>query len=309
MESEPKVLGAIEFDEMIENRRQQLQEIDALKCTLTKHQLQVELEDDLDEDKHIETFIGLMKRGVRPEELSINLVIKPNKLPEQVQLLFRNDEKLEADQLPLIKLQLMLPLEYPSIAMPQYSTASDFYYQFSTKIQECIDNKYIDSYGMPMIFEWYEYCKDGLLGDMFDLSSKQLNCSLASVTLFIDEQIALKHFELEQEYTTCSICFEEHMGSHHFLILNPCMHAFCKSCMTDFCESKIIDGEVETLTCPSVETNKPCLSNFREKDLDYLDLPPDIKEKYLKFCVTKAIDKMEDIGWCPECHGPSQIDL
>lgn len=79
--------------------------------------------------------------------------------------------------------------------------------------------------------------------------------------------------------------------------------------MSSLCESKIVEGAVETLLCPSIEGGKlGCKSNIREKDLVSLNLSKEILDKYTQFCVSKAIDKMTDFGWCPQCNAPAELD-
>ena len=79
--------------------------------------------------------------------------------------------------------------------------------------------------------------------------------------------------KLDSEYTQCLICFEKKIGSDNFLLLNPCMHPYCKSCMVEYCEGIIKSAQIEQLKCPCFdEDGTRCLSNVREKDLQVVGL-------------------------------------
>jgi len=127
----------------------------------------------------------------------------------------------------------------------------------------------------------------------------------------VDEQIRSRLHVLELNYERCQICLEDFIGSSHFLLLNPCMHVFCKQCMRDFCENLINEGSVEKLQCPLLapdSNKKQCGSHIRETDLIHLDLSQELLEKFNKFAVSKAIDQMEDYGWCPQCESPAEVE-
>ena len=100
------------------------------------------------------------------------------------------------------------------------------------------------------------------------------------------------------------------MGGSKFLILNPCVHPFCKVCMRDYCDMMITNGNIEKLKCPyrSGKDNKACTSNIREKDLVFLGLSEENLEKFNKFSFSKAIDTMDEYGWCPNCNSAAEIE-
>ena len=70
--------------------------------------------------------------------------------------------------------------------------------------------------------------------------------------------------------------------------------------MSEYCAEKIKDGNVSELICPSIQDSK-CKTYLREKDLISLSLDKEIMSKYDAFSFSKAVDQMEDFGWCPQC--------
>lgn len=124
---------------------------------------------------------------------------------------------------------------------------------------------------------------------------------------FIDELITTKMLSLNQEYTTCEICFEEKIGRDKFVILNPCMHYFCKDCLVGYSESQINENRVDRLKCPSYSDPKGCKSNIREIDLVGAGLSEDCQKKLTQFSIETALAKMDDFGYCPECNGVAEL--
>lgn len=85
------------------------------------------------------------------------------------------------------------------------------------------------------------------------------------------------------------------------------MHIFCKECLHGFAESKINDGAVQQLICPSLANGKQCKTFVREKDLLLLGISDELQEKYTRFSIQGAIDCMDDFGYCVKCEGPAEM--
>ena len=142
---------------------------------------------------------------------------------------------------------------------------------------------------MCILFEWYQYFKDEMVPETF--KTNEIHCKMLEKHQFIDCMIDTKMMQLDSEYTKCLICFDSMIGSENFLLLNPCMHPYCKTCMVEYCEGIIKSGQIEQLKCPFIgEDGKRCLSNVREKDLQIVGLSQESLEKYNQFSFSKAVD-------------------
>lgn len=61
--------------------------------------------------------------------------------------------------------------------------------------------------------------------------------------------------EFKRNVYTCKICFADVPGENCTQFL-PCLHVFCKDCISGYVQVKINDGSVQGITCP----NEKCTS-------------------------------------------------
>ena len=73
-------------------------------------------------------------------------------------------------------------------------------------------------------------------------------------------------------------------------------------CIRSHAEHIIRDGTIEKLVCPGFDehTNQACICSISEQDLRACGLSDELILKLDEFSVNKAIDKMDDFGWCPD---------
>ena len=86
------------------------------------------------------------------------------------------------------------------------------------------------------------------------------------------------------------------------------MHIFCKNCLKEYSIGIIQSGQIQKLKCPSLQNKSECKTHIREKDLEILDISEQFMEKYTKLLISRAIDGMEDYGFCPQCQAPAEIE-
>ncbi|OMJ72559.1 hypothetical protein SteCoe_28975 [Stentor coeruleus] len=90
------------------------------------------------------------------------------------------------------------------------------------------------------------------------------------------------------------------------LISNPtcglidCEHFFCKRCLTEYIELKILDGQVNKITCPAIN----CQTILQSHTIEEL-VSVSIFNKYTDFYRKKTLEADIYFRWCPEknCTG------
>ncbi|OMJ79908.1 hypothetical protein SteCoe_19938 [Stentor coeruleus] len=99
-------------------------------------------------------------------------------------------------------------------------------------------------------------------------------------------------FPLEQE--KCTICLENEVQCQLL-----CGHEYCKNCITLYIDTKIQDGEVLKIPCPTMtcsDINESLILQFAS---------PEAVVKYHKFAYVKKLESDLKFRWCPqkECKG------
>ena len=234
-----------------------------------------------------------------------------NILPEEVeqtQIKLQGSKVEEVTNFPILRLKVTLPKEYPESASPEVEVMNEFYKPFD--VPSILQKKYdeLELKGLETIYIWFDHCKTQLVTELIEQGAFEAPLPLDS-NQYLEEKILTKNFEFDQNDTQCNICFETIQGRENFLVLVPCLHAFCKDCMGPYSEMAINEGQIEQLVCPCMDGKKKCQSVIREVDLEQLDLEPTVMYKYIDFSIKKGVDAMEDMGWCPKCKEPTVLDL
>ena len=102
--------------------------------------------------------------------------------------------------------------------------------------------------------------------------------------------------EFMKESHTCDICFETKDGPE-FQFLTDWRHSFCTECFRFHCEMRIKDGSVLRLYCP----DQKCKTVIPHTVLREI-LKPEMFERWEKLVLSKALDTMSDIVYCPRCN-------
>lgn len=100
----------------------------------------------------------------------------------------------------------------------------------------------------------------------------------------------------------CPICFDEVPGPK-FYRLQACGHRACRSCLSTLALTNVSEGNLEALRC--VEAG--CRHNLTPYDLQSL-LPPEEYERWQAISLSRALDSLTDLVYCPRCKHPCLED-
>ncbi|XP_044310192.1 E3 ubiquitin-protein ligase RNF14 isoform X2 [Varanus komodoensis] len=98
----------------------------------------------------------------------------------------------------------------------------------------------------------------------------------------------------------CNICFSEKLGSECMYFIN-CRHIYCKSCLKDYFEIQIKDGQVHCLNCPEPECPSVATPGQVKELVD-----EELFARYDRLLLQSSLDLMADVVNCPRpcCQTP-----
>ncbi|XP_043377370.1 E3 ubiquitin-protein ligase RNF14 isoform X2 [Chelonia mydas] len=98
----------------------------------------------------------------------------------------------------------------------------------------------------------------------------------------------------------CSICFSEKLGSECMYFME-CRHIYCKSCLKDYFEIQIRDGQVHCLSCPEPKCSSVATPG-QVKEL----VGEELFARYDRLLLQSSLDLMTDVVYCPRpcCQTP-----
>lgn len=100
-----------------------------------------------------------------------------------------------------------------------------------------------------------------------------------------------RHFN--ESFFDCEICFLSLPGSKCIRIV-PCEHVHCKECLSSHVSTKIREGEVTSIDCPS----SGCTSIINTTVIRSL-VPPLLFERFDSLLLQRTLDGMNDVFYCP----------
>ena len=179
----------------------------------------------------------------------------------------------------------------------------------------------MESPNQPIVFTWVDWLQNHALehlgldthitlketvGDSNNVDSPQDQSEATQHQGSVATEMALFNileFDLEKQKEefmkdshTCDICFDTKDGPE-FQFLTDCQHSFCTECLRFHCEMGIEDGRVLRLYCPDQKC-KTVIPHTVLQDI----LKPEVFERWEKLVLSKALDTMGDIVYCPRCN-------
>ncbi|XP_073507354.1 E3 ubiquitin-protein ligase RNF14-like isoform X2 [Phyllobates terribilis] len=255
---------------------------------------------------------------------------------------FADDFENTVSFLPPIVLNFELPADYPSAAPPNFTLSCKWLSPAQlTLLCQRLDELWEQKRGCVVLFSWIQFVKEKTLDFLnikspyeIELSSNGLQnwmqppektpadgvllergsfdkraiqdvqsvSALVKYILVFSEAQEKKVFDSKQ--FLCDICFMEKLGSEctHF---KDCQHVYCNSCLKDYFEIQIKDGQVHALNCPEPEC-KSVATPAQVKDL----VGEQLFCRYDRLLLKSGLELMADILFCPRpgCQTPVMLE-
>lgn len=126
-------------------------------------------------------------------------------------------------------------------------------------------------------------------------TAKQLSEEEMSLVL-ISQRLQKEKKQASTDVPTllCTICFLD-CPMDQIYTLDSCSHKYCTSCLADWITSKVTEGEVNTIVCPDTH----CHIEISYSEIHQIVNDKGILDKYEKFTLQKALERIPDMRWCP----------
>ncbi|KAF2744525.1 RWD-domain-containing protein [Sporormia fimetaria CBS 119925] len=168
--------------------------------------------------------------------------------------------------------------------------------------------------GLQVLFAYISFLQEAA-ENAFSVTAQEpggvllLPLTLKSSLLSSSSQIAQSDFE--SGTFSCVVCLEPKKGSSCHR-LRHCGHVFCKSCLQDYYNNCIKEGDVSNVKCLSPDCGKSKSDKTRKnrllspKELLQIPLSPETVRRYAEIKRKKKLESDPSIVWCPRkwCQGP-----
>ncbi|XP_073507347.1 E3 ubiquitin-protein ligase RNF14 [Phyllobates terribilis] len=240
--------------------------------------------------------------------------------------------------LPPIVLNFELLPDYPSTAPPDFTLSCKWLSPKQlTLLCQHLDELWEENRGCVVLFPWIQFLKEETL-DLLNIKSpyeielssnglqnwmqppektpadgvllergsfdKRAIQDVQSVSALVKYILVFSEAQEKKVFDSkpflCNICFMEKLGSEctHF---KDCQHVYCNSCLKDYFEIQIKDGQVHALNCPEPKC-KSVATPAQVKNL----VEDQLFSRYDRLLLQSSLDLMADVVYCPRpgCQTP-----
>jgi E3 ubiquitin-protein ligase RNF14 len=224
--------------------------------------------------------------------------------------------------LPPLQLHLTLPTHYPAESPPKVKLTTTYGWLPKESILELEQQaeSLWEEYGRcQILFSYIDYLQQAA-EQGFNLDQGTDGCLVLPLT----EEPKLAAFNSETELHIfnagtydCGICLEPKKGSSCYR-LPECGHVFCKSCLQDFYNNAISEGDVASVRCLSPDCGKDQDINGKRKrksaralhpsHLLAMEIDESLVRRYVELKRKKKLEADKGTVYCPRtwCQGPAK---
>lgn len=245
------------------------------------------------------------------------------------------DGTLEVRALPMIFLDVTLPREYPSATGPIFMLRCDWLSSshlsaLCARLDAIVEEE--TTRGEPVLFELAEYLQSNALREVLlnddgaldlaasaplgwgtsddDDTSMTFEVDMRAIAMARDVQeaefsilradaSARRRAFLDSTNNNCCVCLADDILGRDLRRPSGCQHCLCVDCVSRMASVHVRDGSVTRLICP-----KPgCSSTFSPLIMREV-LSNEDYEKYDTMLLSKTLDAMPDLVYCPRCEHP-----
>lgn len=221
---------------------------------------------------------------------------------------------------PALRLQIRLPKGYPADAGPHLKLTTFPFWLDQMKILELEEDgtRLWEEYGRCQILYSYIDHLQQSAERFFDLSSP-LILPAGLKAILIDYDRTTKKELFDAETFDCGICLEPKKGSSCYR-MQRCGHVFCLSCLQDFYNSAITEGDVANIKCLESGCGKANTAGAKKKrksdktlhprELLAIGLEEAAVRRYVDMKRKKQLETDKTTVYCPRswCQAPARSD-
>jgi E3 ubiquitin-protein ligase RNF14 len=212
--------------------------------------------------------------------------------------------------LPPLRLEIILPPEYPTDAPPTIKTSTSPSWlpeDVQTRLKEEAKSVWEEYGGGSILFSYISSLQEQAENSF---SLEELTLPSALRTEIMDYSKRMKKELFDKETFDCEVCLEPKKGSVCYR-MERCSHVFCIGCLQDYYNSCIKEGDVNNVKCMSTDCGKVGSNGKKKerllspKELLQIPISRDQVERYAKIKRKKKIESDPSIIYCPRswCQG------
>jgi E3 ubiquitin-protein ligase RNF14 len=276
--------------------------------------IDVELDDERAEElTTLESIYPELVRHVdNPYAATLEILVAPS-IP--LPITFEPGQDVERlAYLPPLRLEIELPAAYPAEAPPKLRLSASW---LPKSIQATLTGEarslWEEYDGMPILFTYVSSIQEKTEA-AFGLEELTLPACMRKELVNYSRRMKKELFD--KETFDCGVCLEPKKGSACYRMAR-CSHVFCVSCLQDYYNSCITEGEVNNIKCMSTDCGKLAGRKSKKKERllspkELLQIPiaRDQVERYAKIKRKKKIESDPSIVFCPRtwCQGAMRTD-
>uniref|UniRef100_A0A914XJE2 RBR-type E3 ubiquitin transferase n=1 Tax=Plectus sambesii TaxID=2011161 RepID=A0A914XJE2_9BILA len=226
---------------------------------------------------------------------------------------------VEVQELPPLDLCVIYKPGYPDVA-PDFTISSDWLIGSElTWLCASLDELAKQNEGLPIVAMWIDWLENqaasglGLDGcynivapgiEDQDKDEGIIDLRAISLTSNVFERmfVILKNDQMAQirqflsRVHECPVCLDEKRGVDMFQ-LRSCGHFFCLDCLGEYVRTKLTDGAVNSINCPTRNCDGTVPPSAIRQVLGDSEF-----ERFDALALSRALDSMADVEWCPRCN-------
>jgi E3 ubiquitin-protein ligase RNF14 len=254
-----------------------------------------------------------MIRHDNPYAATLELLVVPS---QPLSITFEPDQDVERLRyLPPLRLEIELPATYPAGTPPTIGlSTSPSWLPEATQatLKDEVQSLWEEEGGMIMVGIYVTSLQEKA-ENAFGLEELTLPSSMRKELVDLNQRMKKKLFD--KETFDCGVCLEPKKGSACYRMAR-CPHVFCVSCLQDYYNSCITEGEVNNVKCMSTDCGKTGSKGKKKerllspKELLAIPIARDQVERYAKLKRKKKIESDPSIIFCPRtwCQGAMRTD-
>lgn len=224
------------------------------------------------------------------------------------------ESDVHLDNLPPLHLKISLPPEYPDNSPPKVhiNTPHDWLDQTKITTLEQDIARLWEEYGRcQIVFAYIDHIQQSA-DQGFDLNSNSDGCftlpkSLEPLLVQFDQDTKRSAFNASTY--NCGVCLEPKKGVFCYQ-LHHCKHVFCRTCLQDFYENAIKEGDVNTVRCLDPDCGKDSKSKrlLHPRELLAMGLDESSVRRMVEMKRKKKREADKTTVYCPRswCQAPAR---
>ena len=273
-----------------------------------------------------ETYVGAA-RSLRCE---IEVELERREDGFRVRATDQTSEEMLVGATPSVFLEFIFPRDgYPSRAPPFFVLRADWlsnsHLSALTAHLDQMWNTNVARGGGPIVYEWTEWLRTdaleevlldscgilklsaralGWAGEDFELDPRGIvmarDAREAELSILRADAVARRRDFLACGDNTCGVCLSDDVSGHDLRrVSGACGHFFCIECVTRMAHVHVREGTVLKLVCPDQECSCSIEPHVLKEVLGDQEFV-----RYETLLLSKTLDAMNDVVYCPRCEYP-----